>query len=118
MNLVGLLFETVDFFEECQEKISCNFSNFLSDNRSKLLKFSIDCTMARLDFDFAKNNAIKSEVNFRNIFFQKITKEFDFVHKNVFFDVTDLGKMEDDFNNESKFVFCLRKGNPFLIKIK
>jgi hypothetical protein len=74
--------------------------------------------MARLDFDLAKNNAIKSEVNFRNIFFQKITKEFDFVHKNVFFDVTDLGKMVDDFNNESKFVFCLRKGNPFLIKIK
>jgi hypothetical protein len=71
MNLVGLLFETVDFFEECQVKISCNFSDFLSDNRSKLLKFTFDCTMACLDFDFAKNNAIKSEVNFRNIFFKK-----------------------------------------------
>jgi hypothetical protein len=39
MDMVDVLFETVDFFEECQEKNSCEFSDSLSDYRSKL--FSI-----------------------------------------------------------------------------
>ena len=46
MDLVELLFETVDFFEEYQEKVSCEFSDFLSENRFKLFELSFYGTMA------------------------------------------------------------------------
>ena len=68
MDLVDVLFETVDFFEECQEKNSCEFSDCLSDYRSKFSKFIYDCTMARSDLNFAKNG-FKNELTFRNKYF-------------------------------------------------
>ena len=62
---------SVDFCEECQEKISCEFTNFLSNNRAKLFELSFDGTMARLDVNYAENNGIKNEIEFRNCFSKK-----------------------------------------------
>ena len=70
--MIDLLFKTVDFFEECQEKISCEFTNFFSNNPAKLFELSFDGTMARLDVNYAENNGIKNEIEFRNFFFKKI----------------------------------------------
>ena len=85
MNLVELLFETADIFEKCQEKIPCEFSDFLSENRFKLFELSFYVTMAHVDVNFAKENFIRSEIYFRNYFYQKILEEFEFVKKNCFF---------------------------------
>jgi hypothetical protein len=47
MNLFNFLCETVDFYYEFEEKNSCEFSDSLRKNRSKLYKFITNLTIAQ-----------------------------------------------------------------------
>ena len=120
MDLVHLVLETVDFYEECEEEISCEFNNFLTNNRSKLFDLSFDGTMAHLNLNFAKNKGIENNKDFRNFFIKKILEEFVFVNKKYFFDVTKLKNKMNDFNTQYKyaFIFCQNSGNPLSKQIE
>ena len=128
MDLVHLVLETVDFFKECEEEISCEFNNFLTNNRSKLFDLSFDGTMAHLNVNFAKNKGIENNKDFRNFFIKKILEEFVFVNKKYFFDVTKLRNKMKSFEIQSLskiltykillILFCPKIRNPFSEKIK
>ena len=76
MKLIDIIFETVDFFHEFQDKNPCEFSDSLPSNRGKLYKLITDYTITRLDLNFRRENGLETETNFRNAFFKKIPEEF------------------------------------------
>ena len=76
--------------------------------------------MARLDVNYAENNGIKNEIEFRNFFFKKILEEFVLGNKKYFLDVTKLKNKMNDFNTQYKyaFIFCQKSGNPLSKQIE
>ena len=54
MNLFNFLCETVDFYYEFEEKNSCEFSDSLRKNRSKLYKFITNLRIAQAALKFSK----------------------------------------------------------------
>jgi hypothetical protein len=64
--------------------------------------------MARLYVNYAENNGIKNELEFRNFFFFLILEEFVLVNKKYFFDVRKLKNKIKDFNTEYKYAFIFR----------